>query len=118
MSLKWGAAFAATALAIGHAGAANNDKVTGRWAVDQDACSAYFFSANAPLVVTESSLRWRGDSCRIARMYKTGRDVHIQALCWSAEGERSVPVSLSPQAGNKLQLRWDRVVSGALKRCD
>lgn len=118
MNLLRGAAIAAVALAAGHAGAAEKgDKVTGRWAVDQDACSAYFFSANAPLVVTDRAVRWRGDSCRIARMYKTGRDVHIQALCWGAGGERSVPVSLRPHAG-KLQLRWDRVVSGDLKRCE
>lgn len=117
MSLKRGAAVAVVMLIIGHAGAAETDKVTGRWAVDQDACSGFFFSENAPLVVTDSSVRWRGDSCRIARMYKTGRDVHIQALCWGADGERSVPVSLKPHAG-KLQLRWDRVVSGDLKRCE
>lgn len=116
MSLKWGAV-AAAALIVGQAGAAETDKVTGRWAVDQDACAAFFFSENAPLVVTGSSVRWRGDSCRIARMYKTGRDVHIEAMCWGAAGERSVPVSLSPRAG-KLQLRWDRVVSGELKRCE
>lgn len=117
MSLKRAAAVAALVLMTGQARAAETDKVTGRWAVDQEACAAYFFSENAPLVVTESSVRWRGDSCRIARMYKTGRDVHIQALCWGAGGERSVPVSLKPHAG-KLQLRWDRVVSGELKRCE
>jgi hypothetical protein len=104
-------------LLTGHASAAETDKVTGRWAVDRDACSAFFFSENAPLVVTDYSVRWRGDSCRIMRTYRTGRDVHIQALCWGADGERSVPVSLTPHAG-KLQLRWDRVVSGDLKRCE
>lgn len=117
MSLKRGALLVSVVLLAGQAGAAETDKVTGRWAVDRDACSAFFFSENAPLVVTDSSVRWRGDSCRIARMYKTGRDVHIQALCWGADGERSVPVSLEPHAG-KLQLRWDRVVSGDLKRCE
>jgi hypothetical protein len=117
MSFKRGLAMAVMLLAAGGASATESDKVTGRWAVDQDACAAYFFAANAPLVVTDHAVRWRGDSCRIARMYKTGRDVHIQALCWSEGGERSVPVSLSPHAG-RLQLRWDRVVSGDLKRCD
>jgi hypothetical protein len=117
MSLKWGVALAVAALLAGQAGAAESEKLTGRWAADRDGCSVVFLSENAPLVVTDYSVRWRGDSCRIARMYKTGRDVHIQALCWSQSGERSVPVSLSPHAG-KLQLRWDRVVSGDLKRCD
>lgn len=119
MSLKWGAAVAAWALMTAQVFAAQSDeKVSGRWAVDQDACSGFSFSVERmPLVVTDYAVRWRGDSCRIARMYKTGRDVHIQALCWSATGERSVPVSLTPHAG-MLLLRWDRVMSGDLKRCE
>lgn len=108
---------AAMALLAAGASASAADKVTGRWAADADGCAAYFFSANAPLVVSDSSVRWRGDSCRIARMYKTGQDVHIQAMCWNADGERSVPVSLRPH-GEKLLLRWDRVAAGDLKRCD
>ena len=94
------------------------DSVTGRWAPDPAACSGLSFSAEqSPLVVTAYAVRWRGDSCRIARMYKTGDTVHIQAECWGQSGERSVPVSLRPHAG-KLQLRWDRVASGDLKRCE
>jgi hypothetical protein len=96
------------------AGAA--ETITGRWASDPASCSALFFSDNAPLVVTDYAVRWRADSCRIARMYKTGDTVHIQAQCWGADGERSVPVSLRPHAG-KLEVRWDRVRSGDLKRC-
>lgn len=92
------------------------DTVTGRWALDPAACEAYFFSENAPLVVTDSSVRWKADSCRIGRMYKTGDTVHIQAQCWGEGGERSVPVSLRPHAG-RLEVRWDRVRSGDLKRC-
>jgi len=121
MSLKWvAAAVAAVMLMACQALAAQpDDKVSGRWAVDQDACAGFAFSVERmPLVVTDYAVRWRGDSCRIARMYKTGRDVHIQALCWGESGERSVPVSLTPHAG-KLQLRWDRAaVSADLKRCD
>jgi len=119
MSLTRVAAVAAVALMTGQAIAAQSDeKVTGRWAVDQDACSGFSFSVERmPLVVTDYAVRWRGDSCRIARMYKTGPDVHIQALCWSATGEHSVPVSLTPHAG-RLQLRWDRINSGDLKRCE
>ena len=49
-------------------------------------------------------------------MYKTGDTVHIQALCCGADGERSVPVSLRPHGG-RLQLRWDRVSAGDLRRC-
>jgi hypothetical protein len=94
------------------------ETVTGRWAVDRAACSGVSLSTESmPLVVTDYAVRWRGDACRIARMYKTGEDVHIQALCWGESGERSVPVSLRPRAG-KLELRWDHVVSGDLRRCE
>ncbi|MFN3657772.1 MAG: hypothetical protein ACK4UO_11010 [Pseudolabrys sp.] len=92
------------------------ESIAGRWASDPASCSAFFFSANAPLVVTDYAVRWRADSCRIARMYKTGATVHIQAQCWGEGGERSVPVSLRPHGG-KLELRWDRVRTGDLKRC-
>lgn len=105
-------------LAGAGAGAHAADSVTGRWALDPSACSGLSFSdAQTPLVVTDYSVRWRGDACRIARMYKAGDTVHIQADCWGVTGERSVPVSLRPHAG-KLQLRWDRVASGDLRRCD
>lgn len=98
--------------------AQTSESVTGRWALDPSACSGFSFSSEQmPLVVTDYSVRWRGDACRIARMYKTGQDVHIQALCWGETGERSVPVSLKPHAG-KLLLRWDRVAAGDLKRCE
>lgn len=94
------------------------EKLTGRWAIDPASCSGFSASIESmPLVVTDYAVRWRGDACRIARMYKTGDDVHIQALCWGESGERSVPVSLRPRAG-KLELRWDHVVSGDLRRCE
>lgn len=89
--------------------------VTGRWAADAAACDGGFF-AQTPLVVTTDAVRWQGDSCRIGRMYKAGEAVYIQALCWGADGERSVPVSLHPRAG-KLSLTWDRARKGELQRC-
>jgi hypothetical protein len=90
------------------------EPVTGRWAADPAACGS--FGAAQPLIVTETAVRWRDDACRIARMYKTGDTVHIQARCWSGGGEHSVPVSLRPHRG-RLQLRWDRVSAGDLRRC-
>ena len=91
--------------------------VTGRWARDPSACTGFGLTqAQSPLVVTETAVRWSDESCRIARMYKTGDTVHIQAICWGANGERSVPVSLRAHGG-RLQVRWDRVVSGELRRC-
>ncbi len=91
------------------------EKLTGRWAADKAACDGGFFAAT-PLVVTSYAVRWQGDSCRIGRMYKAGEAVYIQALCWGADGERSVPVSLHPRAG-KLALTWDRTPRGELQRC-
>ncbi len=89
--------------------------LTGRWAANPAACDGGFF-AQPPLVVTSYAVRWQGDSCRIGRMYKAGEAVYIQALCWSADGERSVPVSLHPRGG-KLSLTWDRTPRGELQRC-
>lgn len=91
------------------------EPLTGRWAADKAACDGGFF-AETPLVVTNYAVRWQGDSCRIGRMYKAGEAVYIQALCWGADGERSVPVSLHPRAG-KLVLTWDRTPKGELQRC-
>jgi hypothetical protein len=49
-------------------------------------------------------------------MYKTGETIHLQAMCWSAEGERSIPVSMTPHAG-KLAVVWNRGARGNLQRC-
>jgi hypothetical protein len=91
------------------------EPLTGRWAADSAACDGGFFAAT-PLVVTSYAVRWQGDTCRIGRMYKAGEAVYIQALCWGADGERSVPVSLHPRGG-KLGLTWDRTPRGELQRC-
>lgn len=93
------------------------DAVTGRWAADPAACTLFGGSAEqAPLIVTAGAVRWHDDSCRIARMYKTGDTIHIQALCWSFAGERSIPVSLR-RHGGMLSVTWDRTRRGVLKRC-
>ena len=93
------------------------DSVTGRWALDESACTRLFGTpAQSPLVVTESALRWSSDACRIARMYKTGDTVHIQAMCWGEGGEKSIPVSLRPHGG-RLAVTWDRGARGDLRRC-
>lgn len=91
------------------------DAIHGRWG-DETSCNATFFSADALLTVTSYAVRWRGDSCRVGRMYKTGDTVHIQAWCWDMAGERSIPVSLRPHGG-KLSVTWDRAHRAELKRC-
>ena len=112
--LKAVAALAALAASIAPLHAADN--LTGRWAADQATCEGGFFTAQSPLVVTSYAVRWQGDSCRIGRMYKAGETVYIQAFCWSAAGERSIPVSLRPHA-NRLVLTWDRTSRAELRRC-
>jgi hypothetical protein len=90
---------------------------TGRWAADPTSCSIFGgTAAQSPLIVTDSALRWHDDACRIARMYKTGDTVHIQALCWGLAGERSIPVSLRPHGG-MLSVSWNRTRRGELRRC-
>lgn len=91
------------------------DAIAGRWG-DDASCGAVFFTAEAPLSVTNYAVRWRGESCRVGRMYKTGDTVHIQAHCWDMAGERSIPVSLRPHGG-KLSVVWDRAHRADLKRC-
>ncbi len=108
---------AALTMAVNVPGSEAAESVTGRWAVDEAACARWFGpAAQSPLIVSETSLRWSSDACRIARSYKAGETVHIQALCWGDAGERSVPVSLRP-LGGKLLVTWDRGARGALRRC-
>lgn len=118
MKVLQGAAIVIAWIGIIAAQAHAAESVTGRWAADPSSCWSFAATAEqAPLVVSDYAVRWRDDSCRIARVYKTGDTVHIQAFCWGGHGERSIPVSLRPHRG-KLQVHWDRVVSGELRRCD
>ncbi|MBI1201422.1 MAG: hypothetical protein GC182_02815 [Rhodopseudomonas sp.] len=102
---------------VGPAAAQSNEPITGRWAADALACSALSADAErAPLVVTVTAMRWRDDACRIARMYKTGDTVHMQALCFDHAGQRSIPVALRPH-GDRLAVTWDRARHADLQRC-
>ena len=92
------------------------ETINGRWAADPSACSSFGITAQSPLIVSGTAVRWHDDACRIARMYKTGDTVHIQALCWTRSGERSIPVSLRPHGG-MLSVTWDRAKRGELRRC-
>ncbi len=104
-------------LATSLAGAQAEESITGRWAVDPTGCTLFGGNAaQSPLIVTDNAVRWHDDACRIARVYKTGDTVHIQALCWGFAGERSIPVSLRPHGG-MLAVTWDRALRGDLRRC-
>jgi len=108
------AAFAVVAAALP---ARATDTIAGRWAADPAACAGFGATPDrSPLVVTSSAVRWLNESCRIARAYKTGDTVHLQAICPGAGGERSIPVSLR-RHGGRLLVRWDRGRSSELHRC-
>ncbi len=113
--VKWGLALAVLAVA-GLNPARASETITGRWAADPAGCAMFGSAAQSPLIVTDLALRWHDDACRIARVYKTGDTVHIQALCHGAAGERSVPVSLRPHGG-LLSVTWDRGRRGDFRRC-
>jgi hypothetical protein len=113
MTVLQGVAAGVVLVALGAASAQATEGINGRWAADPSSCSGSG-AAPSPLVVTDYAVRWTAGTCRIARMYKTGDTVHIQALCEG--GGRSIPVSLRPHAG-RLVVTWDRGARGELRRC-
>ena len=93
------------------------DPIAGRWAADPSFCAnAGDTQAKSPLVVTDSSVRWFGDACRIGRSYRTGDTVHMEAFCWGEGGERAIAVSLRQQ-GDRIFVSWGRDTRGELRRC-
>ena len=93
------------------------DSVNGRWAATSDSCWGDSSTpAQSPFVVSSYAVRWMGDTCRVGRMYKTGETLHLQALCWTPDGERTIPVSITPHGG-KLAVVWNRGARGDLERC-
>ncbi|HXX26161.1 MAG TPA: hypothetical protein VEJ40_05845 [Pseudolabrys sp.] len=91
------------------------ESMSGRWAEDEAACAA-FGTAKSPLVVSDTSLRWRDETCRTGRQYRTGDTLHVEAFCHGDTGERTIPVSLR-LAGDRIVVSWARVLQGQLQRC-
>ena len=93
------------------------ESINGRWAANADSCwGSGETPAKSPFVVSSYAVRWLGDTCRVGRMYKTGETIHVQATCWSSDGDRSIPVSMTPHAG-KLAVVWNRGAKADLQRC-
>jgi hypothetical protein len=112
---KWPAVAAVALCAAAPLQAA--EPIAGRWAADPASCWGSGDSpAHSAFVVTSYAVRWLGDSCRVGRMYKTGETVHIQAYCWGADGERSIPVSMTPHGG-RLAVTWNRGLHSDMGRC-
>ena len=105
-----------TIVAIGTCVAASEaaESMTGRWAEDEAHCSA--LAGGKSLTVSDTSLRWREESCRVGRQYRTGDTLHLEAFCMGEGGERPVPVSLR-LAGTRIVVTWGRVLQGELQRC-
>jgi len=114
---RWIVVIVSSALTAGATVSKAAETIYGRWAVETSACGMFGATAEqSTLIVSDNRVRWHDDACRIARMYKTGDTVHIQALCRSFAGERSIPVSLRPHGG-LLAVTWDRARRGDLRRC-
>ena len=90
------------------------ESMTGRWAQDAAACSAA--AAKAPLIVSDTALRWGDDVCRIGAQYRTGDTLHLEAFCFGDRGKRTIPISLR-LAGDRIVVTWNRVSRGELRRC-
>lgn len=89
----------------------------GRWAINPVGCTIDGdTSETAPLVATATTIKWFVASCKIAKMYKTGSAVHIQARC-SAEGQASMtPITLDAR-GDRMRVTWDGSKVEDMRRC-
>lgn len=93
------------------------DPIIGRWAAEPSFCAAAGDTqARSPLVVTDNSVRWSGDACRIGRVYRAGDTAYIEAFCSSATGERPIAVTLRSR-GDRLAVTWARGAPTDMQRC-
>ena len=116
MTRAWDWALVALAMSVLPAYAAG-DETRGRWGASEAACSAWSGStaADTALMVTSYAVVWYDGFCRIGRMYKTGKAVHMEAHCWN-QGDRATPVTLEA-SGNRMKASWNRGPATLLKRC-
>jgi hypothetical protein len=92
------------------------ESFVGRWAIDPVACTAFGdTAATAPLIATDSNLRWFPGTCRIAKMYKLGETVYIQARCWG-ESASEIPITLNPR-GDRMRVTWNGGKTEEMRRC-
>ncbi len=106
------------ALLTAATGAAANDPVYGRWAIDPAGCREDGdTSETAPLVVTRTTLKWFVAVCTVGKSYKIGRALHLQLRCTN-EGERvTLPVKLDLVAPDRLAVTWDGERVKDMQRC-
>jgi hypothetical protein len=90
---------------------------TGRWATDAASCSAL---GGAMLYASESALRFADTSCRVGKIYKVGKSVHIQAHCSEGGENRDISVTLTTQQssdGERLAVTWGNAPIKNMRRC-
>jgi hypothetical protein len=90
------------------------ESMAGRWAENAAACSTD--AAKAPLIVSDTTLRWGDDVCRIGAQYRTGDTLHLEAFCFGDGSRRAIPVSLRLH-GDRIVVTWNRAARGELRRC-
>lgn len=80
----------------------------GQWAASPAGCNSFGgnTAATAPLIVTDTNLRWYPGSCRIGKMYKLGQTAYIQARCFG-HGVGDTPVTLDPRPGDRMRVTWN-----------
>jgi hypothetical protein len=94
-----------------------SEPVTGRWAADPSLCAGQgTASGKAVLMVTNETLRWAGEVCRVGRSYRTGDTLHLEAFCSGKGSKHRIPVSLRLH-GDRVFVNWNRVARGGLWRC-
>ncbi len=86
----------------------------GRWAISATVCNGYgSTAATAPLVASDKSVSWYGDSCRVHKMYKLGQVIYLQALC--ADG-KNIPITFDAR-GDRMKVTWASAKPEELRRC-
>jgi hypothetical protein len=90
----------------------------GRWAISPTACSGYGNTLQtAPLIASDTTVRWYQGACRIGKMYKLGAAVYIQARC-DGDTTTDTPITLEPRGADRLRVTWNRGRTEELRRCN
>lgn len=94
------------------------ESILGRWGLNETACSSWSGSTaqDSALMVSTYAILWYQGYCRVGRMYKTDKALHIEAHCWQSGEDRSIPVTLE-RVGDRLKAVWNRGPVNMLKRC-
>ena len=69
----------------------------------------------APLTVTETMLRWAGESCTIGKMYKADQALYIEGRCSKDGMMARHPITLAMK-GQHLAVTWNGAHSD-MQRC-